>query len=225
MCMKKRKTSIPRNRNCSFQGRRRNDLKRKRQRDAIEGKAGDITLWAGNNTHSGWQLDNTLNVNESVHQRLGGEKQRGGWKEKCGERKALGTEYLKSHTCISHTPTCTHICWNRDKLLARFCCLRAFFCEMKSVSVWESLALHSCREMSWKRFWPRICLITFQPISPSIKKDWVCLVRLGVKECRGHRYGLGLCVPSTRWGCVLLCLFGCCKRILLSLWGISLQAF
>lgn len=129
MCMRVRK-KIPRNQNYSFKGKRkgmrRNDLKRKRQRDAIEGKAGDITLWAGN-THSGWQLDNTLNVNKCVHQRLGGEKQRGGWKEKCGERKALGAEYLESHTCVSHTPTCTHICWNRDKLLVRFCCLRAFF--------------------------------------------------------------------------------------------------
>lgn len=38
MCMRVRKKNIPKNRNSSFKGRRRNDLKRKRQRDAIEGK-------------------------------------------------------------------------------------------------------------------------------------------------------------------------------------------
>lgn len=42
-------------------------------------------------------------------------------------KKAWGAEYLKSHTCFLHTPTHTHICWNRDELLVQSCRLRAFF--------------------------------------------------------------------------------------------------
>lgn len=142
------------------------------------------------------------------------------WRKKSLRHWIPGVTHLR----LSHTHMYTHLLEPRQA--AHTVLLPAgIFCKMKSVSAWESLALHSYREMSWKTFWPQICLITFQPISLSIKKDWLCLVRLGVKECRGHRYGLGLCVLSTWSGCVLLCLFGCCKGILHSLWGIGLQAF
>lgn len=46
---------------------------------------------------------------------------------KMRREEALGAEYLESHTCVPHTPTHAHICWNRDELLVQSCRLRAFF--------------------------------------------------------------------------------------------------
>lgn len=149
------------------------------------------------------------------------------WKNKerdAEKEKPRGGEYLESHTCVLHTPTYAHICWNTDELLVRSCRLRAFFFSLSLSAKW-SLCPHEnlwhlipAEKWAGRRFDHKSASSHSSQSASALRGTEFVLFNLAW----GNAGAIG--IDLVRHVCFFVSVDGC-KVALFSLWGKGLQAF
>lgn len=149
------------------------------------------------------------------------------WKNKerdAEKEKPRGGEYLESHTCVHHTPTYAHICWNPDELLVRSCRLRAFFFSLSLSAKW-SLCPHEnlwhlipAEKWAGRRFDHKSASSHSSQSASALRGTEFVLFNLAW----GNAGAIG--IDLVRHVCCFVSVDGC-KVTLFSLWGKGLQAF
>lgn len=137
-------------------------------------------------------------------------KTKGAMERKMRREEALGAEYLESHTCVPHTPTHAHICWNRDELLVQSCRLRAFFFFFFSLAKW-SLCPHEnlwhfipAEKWAGRRFDHKSASSHSSQSAAALRGTDLVLFSLPWENVGA----IGIDLDLACWPCVLLCLCG-----------------